>query len=73
MGVWVIFQSHSWSDAGYHTEWLIHGIYNSEAKATEVITSLREEERNYIDSLSDWEKENEYDEVEFRMGKHSVL
>lgn len=73
MEVWVIFQSHSWTDADYHTEWLIHSIYNSEAKATEVMTSLREEERNYIDSLSEWEKKNEHDEVEFRMEKHSVL
>ena len=61
MEVWVIFESYSWCDADWHTEWNIYGIYNSEEKANEVIASLKAE-------LTECEK----DEIEYKVEKHSV-
>lgn len=72
MEVYIVFQSRSWADADYHTEWNVYGVYSSEEKATEVMTSLKKDEENYCNSLSDWERENEYEETSYRMEKHQV-
>lgn len=72
MEVWVVFESHSWCDADWHTEWNIYGIYNSEEKAKETVASLQKEQEDYFNSLSDWEKENEYDDIGYRVEKHSI-
>lgn len=72
MEVWVIFESRSWCDADWHTEWNIYGIYNSEEKAKKVLYSLEAEEKEYCHSLFDSGKADEYDEVTYRMEKHSV-
>lgn len=73
MEVWVIFASHSWADADYHTEWNIHSIYNSEAKAKRALASLEAEEKEYCYSLFDAGNSDEYEETSYRMEKHSVL
>ena len=72
MDVWVIFQSYSWCDVDWHTEWNIYGIYSSEEKAKKVLTSLEAEEKEYCYSLFDSGKADEYDETAYRMEKHSM-
>ena len=72
MEIWIIFQSETWVDADWHIEWNIYGVYSSEEKANEAMTSLQKEEEDYYNSLSNWEKENEYEAVEYRIEKHSV-
>jgi hypothetical protein len=72
MDVFVVFQSHTWYDADCHTEWGIYGVYSSEEKANEVISSLEKEQENLFNSLSDWEKEHEYEHAEYRLERHSV-
>lgn len=61
MEVWVVFESYSWCDADWHTEWNIYGIYSSEEKANEVIASLKAELVEY-----------EEDEIKYKVEKHSV-
>ena len=73
MDVWVIFASHSWVDVDWHTEWNIHSIYDSEAKANNALTYLEAEEKEYCNSLFDNGKADEYEETSYRMEKHSVL
>ena len=73
MDVWVIFASHSQVDVDWHTEWNIHSIYDSEAKANNALTSLEAEEKEYCNSLFDNGKADEYEETSYRMEKHSVL
>ena len=73
MKVWVVFESHSWSDADHHIEWDIYGIYNSEAKAKEVISIREKELQKEWDSLSEWEKMNEWEEISYRVEEYSVL
>lgn len=68
MDVWVIFASHSWVDVDWHTEWNIHSIYDSEAKAKNALTSLEAEEKELCCFLFD-----EYEKISYRMEKHSVL
>lgn len=72
MEVWVIFESYSWCDADWHTEWNIHSIYDSEVKAKKALASLEAEEKEYCYSLFDSGKADEYEETAYRMEKHSV-
>ena len=59
MEVWIVFKSYSWHDVNWRTEWNIYGIYDSETKAKKVIASLEAEQ-------------DDFDETEYRMQKHSI-
>lgn len=69
MEVWVVFENRSWCDADWHTEWNIYGIYNSEAKAREVMTSLQKEEEDYMASVHD---DEDIEEISYRIETHYV-
>lgn len=72
MEVFVIFQSYSWYGDDWHTEWSIHSIYDSEAKAKKALASLEAKEKEYCYSLFDSGKADEYEETEYKMKKHFV-
>lgn len=71
MEVWIVFAG-SCNLLTDCTEWSICGVFHSEEKAKETVSVFEKEQQNEYNSLSDWEKMNEWEEVLYRMEKHSV-